>query len=262
MLNYTISGNARRPAVLFLHGFMGSAVDWSGVMAALKDRFYCIAPDLPSHGGSTRLPYPDSYTIEGAAKELINLLDNLKVSKATVVGYSMGGRLALYFALRHPERCSGLFLESASPGLETEKERAARRERDEQRAERLETESFERFVEDWYRQPLFASLARDEALLRRTIESRRRNDPAELAKSLRAMGTGSQPSLWGELAGLTVPTLTVTGELDEKYVGIARRMANASQMVDCATVSGAGHNVHVEAWEAYLALLQDFLQSL
>ncbi|MGI9050109.1 MAG: 2-succinyl-6-hydroxy-2,4-cyclohexadiene-1-carboxylate synthase [Rubrobacteraceae bacterium] len=262
MLTYTTSGDARRPTVLFLHGFMGSAADWSETMAALEDRFYCIAANLPGHGGSLGLPYPESYTIESAAKELIDLLDDLNVSKAVVVGYSMGGRLALYFGLRHPERCAALFLESASPGLETEPEREARRETDEKRAKRLETEDFETFLEDWYRQPLFASLARDEELLCRTIEARRKNDPGELAKSLRGMGTGSQPSLWEELAGLRAPALAVAGELDEKYIEIAHRMADAGPGLRYATTSDAGHNPRVEASEAYLALLQDFLHSL
>ena len=171
----------------------------------------------------------------------------------------MGGRLALYLALRHPERCAALFLESTSPGLETEPEREARRETDEKRALRLETGDFESFLEDWYRQPLFASLARDEALLRRTIEARRRNDPAELAKSLRGIGTGSQPSLWGELVGLEVPVLAVTGELDEKYAEIARLMESLAPRIRIATIPDAGHNPHAENPKAYTRSLKDFL---
>ena len=261
MLNYTTSGDPQRPPILLLHGFMGSAADWSEITVALEDHFHCIAADLPGHGNSLGLP-PASYTIEGSAKELIDLLDGLNVPKTVVVGYSMGGRLALYFALRHPERCAGLFLESTSPGLETEEERRARRESDEEKALRLESGDFETFLEDWYRQPLFASLARDETLLRRTIETRRRNDPAELAKSLRGMGTGSQPSLWGELAGLRVPALAVAGALDGKYVGIARRMESLVSRMRSLVVSDAGHNAHAEAQGTYMSLLQDFLHSL
>ena len=124
---------------------------------------------------------------------LVGLLDELSVGRAVVVGYSMGGRLALYFGLRYPERCSGLFLESASPGLSSVSEQAARRRADEEKAARLETENFEEFLQEWYRQPIFVSLTREEELLRKTIESRRRNEPEELARSLREMGTG-QPA--------------------------------------------------------------------
>lgn len=205
---------------------------------------------------------PDLYTIEGAAQALVRLLDELRISRAVVAGYSMGGRLALYLALRYPERCTGLFLESASPGLESAEDRTSRRASDEQLATRLESEDFEDFLEDWYRQPLFASLARDEELLQRTIATRRRNDPEELARSLRGMGTGSQPSLWGELSGLQAPALAVAGELDEKYAGIARRMAAASPKINFVVVPGAGHNVHVEAPEWCLETLRNFLVQL
>lgn len=260
-LDYTISGDPRRPAILFLHGFMGSRADWADVIPALDERYYCVAPDLPGHGASLGLP-PEAYTIEGAAKMLRELLDGLKITRATLVGYSMGGRLALYFALRHPDRCSGLFLESASPGIEDAAERETRRRADEERAKRLESNRFEGFLTDWYRQPLFASLARREGILERTIEARMRNDPAELARSLRGMGTGYQPSLWNELGDLQVPTLALAGELDEKYVGISARMASLGPRVRAAVVPGAGHNVRLEAPGEYLASLRRFLDTL
>ncbi len=261
-LNYTTSGRPRDPAVLFLHGFMGSSRDFSNIMAALEERFRCVAVDLAGHGASVGLPYPGSYTFEGAARSVLRLLGELGISRPAVVGYSMGGRLALWLALRHPERCCGLFLESASPGLEGETERAARRGADEEKATRLQSGDLEGFIEGWYRQPLFASLARREVLLRRIVDARRSNEPKELARSLRGMGTGSGPSLWEELAGLRVPALAVAGELDEKYVGIARRMVDSSPQIRAAVIPGAGHNVRVEAPGVYIRLLKEFLQSL
>jgi 2-succinyl-6-hydroxy-2,4-cyclohexadiene-1-carboxylate synthase len=257
-LSYAVSGDPHRPAVLFLHGFMGSGADWADAVSALDERFYCVAPDLPGHGRSLGLT-PRAYTIEGAAKMLRGLLDGLEISRATLVGYSMGGRLALYLALRYPERCSGLCLESASPGLESGVEREARREADEERARCLESGDFEEFLRDWYSQPLFASLARREGLVQAMIEARLQNDPVELARSLRGMGAGKAPCLWGELAGLRVPTLAVAGELDATYVEVSRRMGASSPNVRAAVVSGAGHNVRAEDPGAYLALLKRFL---
>lgn len=260
-LSYTVRGNQDRPAILFLHGFMGSAGDWEPAIAVLEERFYCVAVDLPGHGDSLDLP-SEGYTMEGTTGLLVALLDELDVGLAVVVGYSMGGRLALYFALRLPERCSGLLLESASPGLKSAEERAERRRADDEKAARLESEDFGEFLEDWYRQPIFASLARDEAILLRTIESRSRNEPDELARSLRGMGTGSQPSLWGELAGLTAPTMAVAGELDEKFVSIGRRVEAGSPMVSFVSLPDVGHNIRAEAPVAYIGLLRDFLESL
>lgn len=230
-------------------------------MAALGGRFFRVAVDLPGHGASVGLP-PESYTFEGAAQGVISVLDGLRIGRATLAGYSMGGRLALYLALRHPERCGGLFLESASPGLRSEPERSKRRAADEERASHLESGNFGEFVRDWYRQPLFASLARDEELLERTISSRLKNDPTELARSLRGMGSASQPPLWEELAGLRVPALAAAGELDEKFVGITRRMADLCPSMRVAVVSGAGHNVRAEALKEYLRLLKGFVFGL
>ena len=173
----------------------------------------------------------------------------------------MGGRLALDLALRYPERCSALFLESTSPGIEDAAEREARRRSDEEKAARLEAGDLASFLRDWYQQPIFASLARREVLLRETIEARRRNDPAELARSLRGMGTGSQPSLWGELAELEAPALAVAGELDEKYAGISTRMAYLNPRIRASIVPGAGHNVRLEAPETCFALLKHFLDA-
>ncbi len=126
---------------------------------------------------------------------------------------------------------------------------------------RLESGDLVSFLDDWYRQPLFSSLARREGLLQETIEARLRNDPAELARSLRGMGTGDQTPLWGELGALRTPALAAAGELDEKYVGIARRMASLNPLVRAAVVTGAGHNVRLEAPGAYLALLKRSLNT-
>jgi 2-succinyl-6-hydroxy-2,4-cyclohexadiene-1-carboxylate synthase len=260
VLNYEVSGDRLSPAVLFLHGFMGSSVDWREVMGTMGDRF-CIAVDLPGHGVSLGMSQ-DNYTIEGATRAVIKTLVGLEVVRPIVAGYSMGGRLALYLALRYPEWCAGLFLESASPGLERAGERAMRRAADESKAERLESGDFEAFLQDWYAQPLFAPLAQDEDLLCRTIKARRRNDPGELARSLRGMGTGSQPSLWGELEGLAVPALAIAGELDETYAGISSRMADINMRIESAVVPGAGHNVHAETPAGYASLLGRFVDGL
>jgi 2-succinyl-6-hydroxy-2,4-cyclohexadiene-1-carboxylate synthase len=244
--------------VLFLHGFMGRAEDWRGISTGLDERLFRIAVDLPGHGASIGMP-PDCYTMGGAARSVLEVLDGAGVDRATIVGYSMGGRLALYLALRHPDRCAGLFLESASPGLEDARERAARRRADEEKAARLEGGDLRGFLHDWYRQPLFAPLTRDEELLRRTIGDKGRNEPTELAKSLRGMGTGSQPALWGELPDLRVPAMAVAGRLDEKFVAISHRMASINAGMCPAVVPGAGHNVHAEAPGAYLSLLKSSL---
>ena len=258
MLHVDDHGPAEAPAVLFLHGFMGRGADWHGVTEALRPAFRCLAADLPGQGASVGLP-DAVYTMEGAAQALIDLLDERGVARCAVVGYSMGGRLALYLAVHHPERVRRLVLESASPGLASAAERAARAAADERRARRLETGDFDAFLHDWYRMPLFASLHDHAGLAAQRIAARRQNDPAELARVLRGMGTGRQPALWERLAALPVATLALAGALDAKYVRLARRMATVAPCLRAVAVPGAGHVIHAEQPHRFLRLLRTFL---
>lgn len=244
--------------VLFLHGFMGAAANWDEIAARLSDRFRCLAADLPGHGAATGLP-ERAYTMAGCSEALRVTLDAAGVPACAVVGYSMGGRLALYFALEHPARCRRLVLESASPGLETEAERAARRRTDRARARRL-TADFRAFLDGWYRMPLFASLHRHEGLVEATVRRRLRNDPQELARSLAGMGTGRQPSLWPRLAEISSPSVVLAGALDEKYRALTEAMAARSAgRLKRAVVKRAGHNIHAERPARYVRFLKEFL---
>lgn len=258
-LAYRTTGPEQAPVVLLLHGFMGSAADWDEVVVGLSAGYRCVAVDLPGQGASVGLP-DMCYTMAGAARGLLGVLDAVGAEQADVVGYSMGGRLALFFALHHAARCRRLVLESASPGLRQEAGRAARRKVDEARAVRLETEDFEAFLADWYRMPLFATLHRHPGLVERLTRARRRNVPAELARVLRGMGTGRQPSLWERLAVLQVSTLAVAGALDVKYAEIAERMAVQNPLLHAAVVPNVGHTVHAEHPGAFIDILKDFLK--
>ena len=258
MLAHTLLGAEKRPAVVFLHGFMGSGDDWREVAERLSPDVWSVLVDLPGHGASTGLPEA-AYTMAGAAKAVVDLLGHLDVQRCTLVGYSMGGRLALYLALHHPAYWQRLVLESASPGLAEGAEQAARRCVDEARALRLETGDFDAFLADWYRQPLFATLARRPQLAEQTLLRRRQNQAPELARSLRGIGTGQQPSLWERLESLPVSTLAVVGALDGKYVETAERMALRTSNLRVAVIPDVGHNVHLEHPIAYADLLRDFL---
>jgi 2-succinyl-6-hydroxy-2,4-cyclohexadiene-1-carboxylate synthase len=252
-----ISGPLDAPPVLLLHGFLGSGEDWREVMEGLPG-LRCIAPDLPGHGHSLALDDPDAFSFEAATALLAGLLDELGVETCAVVGYSMGGRLALHFALQCPERCDRLVLESASPGLKTGDGRAARIRSDEALALRLESGSFDEFISDWYRQPLFEPLAQSPGF-ERLLASRRRGDPLALARALRGLGTGRQPSLWERLPELRVPALFVAGALDPKFAATARQMAADASDARAEIVAGAGHTVHAERPPAFTDLLKSFL---
>ncbi|MFB6247095.1 MAG: 2-succinyl-6-hydroxy-2,4-cyclohexadiene-1-carboxylate synthase [Salinibacter sp.] len=258
MLHHRTHGAPARPPLCFLHGFMGAGSDWAPVASALETDVYSLTVDLPGHGGS--LHGPDHlYCMEGTTQALADVLDDAGIDRCTLVGYSMGGRAALYFALFHPDRVHRLVLESASPGIEGEEARARRRAIDAERARRIR-EDLDAFLREWYRMPLFASLRRHE-LVEDMVARRRRNDPDELARALRGLGPGRQPPLWDRLTDLEAPTLLLTGALDEKY---ADTMAQAHTRIPNARrvlVPKAGHNVHAERPRAFLSHLVDFLRT-
>ena len=240
-----------RPVALALHGFMGTGRDWDPVAARLADAADVVAPDLPGHGGAVGLDAP-AYTMDGAAARLRDALDARGVWRAVVAGYSMGGRLALHFALLHPARVAALVVVSASPGLASGEERAARRRLDAERAAQVAAD-FPGFLDRWYRAPIWGGLGADAR--RRLVRRRLANDPAELARSLAGMGTGAQPSHWDALPRLP-PTRALAGARDAKFVRIARRMAEAAP-VEAVVVPGAGHALLDGAPAAVAAALRD-----
>jgi 2-succinyl-6-hydroxy-2,4-cyclohexadiene-1-carboxylate synthase len=260
-LPYTESGRPDARPVLFLHGFMGTARDWAPVCAALSDRYRCLAVDLPGHGGASGIKLPVGAAFDAVTEALTAVLDRVGLDTATLVGYSMGGRLALYAALQAPDRFPRLVLESASPGLEDAAARSRRVAADEARAQELEGGSFANFLTEWYHQPLFASLQAHERLIPYLVETRGQGDPVALATTLRVLGTGRQPSLWDRLPGLTADTLALAGCLDEKYAALARRMAVLAPTLRAEFVPDAGHTIHLEAPEAFIGALTRFLES-
>lgn len=253
------SGRETDPALLFLHGFMGSGQDWVETAQALPD-CRCILVDVPGHGLSAGCP-AELFPMPRAALALLAVLDDAGVGQCIPVGYSMGGRLALYLAVTHPDRCRALVVESGSPGPASEQERESRRQWDESRAAEPESQGMAAFLEDWYRQPLFHSIRRNEARFAALMERRRRNDIAGLARSLRLMGTGSQPSLWRQLSTIPFPWLAVAGELDSRYRKTMQDMVSVSKEGRLVLIPDAGHNTHFENPEAFSRALREFLAS-
>jgi 2-succinyl-6-hydroxy-2,4-cyclohexadiene-1-carboxylate synthase len=228
---------------LFLHGFLGSHEDWQTVTNNLKDRFNCVTVDLPGHGSSVNMN-ADSYVFEQTAKLIVDSF--LSEHPSHLVGYSLGGRLALYITAIFPEEVKSVTLLSASPGLITETECTERIQYDEAVAHRLETENIETFLRDWYNQPLFSSLMNNKPLLETTITRRKQHNPKEWAKALRGMSVGRQPSLWDQLPALSVSTLLLTGESDSKFVQIAKQMKTKNDNFRLNSIAQAGHALHLE----------------
>ncbi|NMG05807.1 2-succinyl-6-hydroxy-2,4-cyclohexadiene-1-carboxylate synthase [Brasilonema sp. UFV-L1] len=260
--HYCFSGNPEKLLILFLHGFMGNTHEFDEAISLLSNEFYCLVIDLPGHGETKVLGGDEYYTMPNTAHAIINLLEHLKIDKCFLVGYSMGGRLALYLTLTFPQRFPKVILESASPGLLTQAERVERIKRDEQIARKLERSidrnDFYAFLWNWYSQTIFGSI-KHHPQFQYLIELRLQNKPIELAKSLRYMGTGCQPSLWEKLKENTNPLLLLAGEYDEKFIDVNTQMTKICKYCQLKIIHKSGHNIHFENLKGFVENLQDFL---
>lgn len=257
-LAHELSGNADGPLLLFLHGFLGDATEWRDIIPAFEPRYRCVAADLPGHGASP-IANPAECGFVETATALIELVDEAGADTFSAIGYSMGGRVALYLASIYAMRIDALVLESASPGLPSEDERAARRAWDDAIAHQLETMDMPAFLDEWYAQPLFATLQADPERLTELKARRAHHDGRQLAAAMRALGAAAQPSLWTEWEANHIPTLLIAGALDEKYVAIAQTMGASCAAAEVAIVPDFGHNVHFENPSVYTERVLGFL---
>ncbi|MBD1826587.1 2-succinyl-6-hydroxy-2,4-cyclohexadiene-1-carboxylate synthase [Microcoleus vaginatus GB1-A2] len=255
--HYYLTGHKNQQTILFLHGFTGNFQDFSSVISLLSNSYFCLAVDLPGHGTTGVSGDESCYNISSTAQALIHLLDDLQIDKCLLLGYSMGGRLALYMTLHFPERFEKVVLESASPGLKTEKERSHRLQADLQLAQKLENSNIKDFLLNWYDRPLFKSL-KNSPNFDNLIETRLANNPLELAKSLRNMGTGNQPSLWEKLAQNQIPILLLAGEYDDKFTTINIEIASLCPAASLEIVPKVGHNIHFENIDKFVAVVRQF----
>ena len=260
--NFEIAGSGEERPLLLLHGFTGSSQNWLPLLPHLTQQRQVLAVDLLGHGRTPSPPRAIRYGMEVVAADLLDLLDQLAIEQTDILGYSMGGRLALFLAAQAPQRIGALILESASPGLKDKEEQLARRQQDNTLADRIEREGVASFVDHWESLPLWASQKQMSEDNRATLRQQRlQNNPVGLANSLRGMGTGAQPSQWGRLGKLRLPTLLLAGELDAKFVAINREMAALLPNARLEIVPGAGHAVHLERPSHYAALVGKFLRN-
>lgn len=232
--------------IMILHGFTGA----SSAMAVLSERleldFRVIAPDLVGHGRSSVPSDPAAYRMGSMVRQLLAVADVTGCATFHLVGYSMGGRVALSLACDAGHRLRSLTLIGATAGIVDDRERAERRRLDEERARQIEAD-FEGFVDDWMSGPLFASQERLGSEFRAVSRSQRlANDPAGLAASLRGAGTGSMTPLHDRLRQCTVPALLVVGEEDEKFLSVAGDLSRGLPRSSTAVIADAGHSAHVE----------------
>jgi 2-succinyl-6-hydroxy-2,4-cyclohexadiene-1-carboxylate synthase len=258
-LNVESSGDGSGPALVLLHGFTRDHREWEPLLPCF-DSYRTVRFDLIGHGNSDSPAEVTHYSMAHAVDDLMALLHHLEIERTALLGYSLGGRVALHLAIEAPELLWGLVIESASPGIEDRGERAARAASDEELALSIERDGIETFVERWQSQVLFASQSRlPAAVLESQKRQRLSNSATGLANSLRGMSAGVQEYLLPRMDRIDVPALFIAGQLDERYAVWVPRMASEVPGATSRIIDGAGHTTHLEQPDAFVEVAGQFL---
>lgn len=244
------NGKPGYPWLVFLHGFSGDCREWQAVGESLRDypRLYL---DLPGHGESASVSVAGFNDLSDL---LASTLLSYNILNYWLVGYSLGGRVAMYHACQAENiGLRGLIVEGGNPGLADPEARKARLASDQLWAQRFRERPVAEVLEAWYQQPVFRSLTdvQREAL----VELRSHNNPATLADMLESTSLGAQPDLHTPLHELHVPFHYICGERDEKF-----RAAAAGLGLSPHLIPAAGHNAHRENPAAFRACLLTLLR--
>jgi len=229
--------------MVFIHGFTGAPASWDGVCAELARARRIHRVRVLGHDGGPLTPAPGGFA--GEVDRIAAELHSAGMRGVHLVGYSLGGRLALGLLASHPELLTRVTLIGARNGLASEAERHARRAAD-QRWLTLLARGLPDFVEAWETQPLFGRWrSRDRAI-------RLAHDPRGLALALSTLGLAEMPRF---AISADLPVALVTGADDLKFAALARELAAGLPRATLHSIDRAGHNIPSEAPAALAALL-------
>lgn len=235
-------GASSKPTLVFLHGFLGNSRDWNETINLLKNDFHCVSIDLPGHGASV--------TTAGSLKDgfnhchqlIKNVLDDLLITNYALIGYSLGGRIALDYARsQHDTRLNALLLESSHMGLPNDHAKERRFMQDHSWAKKFATESIRETLYDWYDQSIFSDLSdRQKEIL---INKREENFGVPLANTLLATSLGKQINALPYLQQTNLTIHYCFGSKDKKFKEFSAQLSNLKN-INIFEFERAGHNIH------------------
>lgn len=256
---YELYGKGHKETLVLFHGFTSRTTTWHPFITDFQKEFQVLMIDLPGHGKTKTPPR----TMQSFSADFEQILTKLSIDSCHLLGYSMGGRTALSFAMLYPERVKSLVLESASPGLRTEQERAIRVANDQALMNRIKSDGIAAFVNYWENIPLFNTQKSLPKSTQKKIRQERLSQTVNgLAHSLKYMGTGAQSSWWGHLDRFNNPVCLLVGEKDNKFLNINKQMTALFPQSEFKVVDNAGHAIHVEQPEIFGKIVREFIHSI
>jgi 2-succinyl-6-hydroxy-2,4-cyclohexadiene-1-carboxylate synthase len=255
-----INNESSNDSVFFLHGFTGCAIDWWPVVSSLNINYNYYLVDLVGHGKSDSPEESNYYSIESIVNQLKEIIISNSNGKNVLAGYSMGGRIALNFALKFGIMLKGLILESSTWGISDEDLRKERTRQDEKLADFIYNNSIDKFIDYWMNIDLFNSQRRlSNDMLNQIRKRKLENNKTGLANTLRCSGTGIMNPLYNNIKDIKLKTLLITGELDSKFTNINTEMVNLFNNAEHRIIKNAGHNTHLEEPQKFIDAINKFL---
>lgn len=247
--------NSKNVPILALHGFTGSGLDFECFTYPTSSLLSWYAPDLMGHGQTPISKDPNDYLIDAHISYLDSLTELIQ-KPLILLGYSMGGRLALKYALERPHIIKHLILVSSTPGILDHHERLKRQYADDDLALKILNEGIPNFIQFWQEQDLIKSQKNITSSIYQPMLNRKlNNNPLGLANSLRKMSTGIMEPLWHRLSEIKFPVTLLTGENDLKFTQIAQQMNLLIPHAIHFSLPNSGHAAIWENPESFLKIL-------
>ena len=227
-----------------LHGFLGTPQDW-GILSSrncFRDKVEAV----------NLLAYPIDSLESWAEHFTADVRKQSAETSNVLLGYSLGGRLALHCLLQDPSLWKAAIIVSAHCGLDSEEKKRERCLHDEKWACLFETLAWDELMQRWNAQEIFKS-----STLNREEEQFSR---ADLAKILRSLSLGKQQDLLPLIQSLSLPLLWITGENDTRFSQLAKTVHLKDPLSKMCAVPGAAHRVPWEQTESFIRIVERFLE--
>lgn len=255
---------ADKNTVLFIHGFTGCAEDWFPIIEELPETFNYVALDLIGHGKSDKPVSPELYSVDSIIEQLKFVKEKVSPTEPIIlIGYSMGGRIALTFAVNHPDYLKGLILESASAGIKNDADRKKRYEDDLKLVQYIHDHTMEEFIEFWYDQEMFNTQRRfSNDKIKKMHKKKYNNSKIGLMNILRGFSTGIMPPVHDKLKNIPFKVILISGELDGKYTFINSKIVRGFNKAKHKVVKYSGHNTHLEEPKRFIEIVTNYLNQI
>jgi 2-succinyl-6-hydroxy-2,4-cyclohexadiene-1-carboxylate synthase len=247
--------------IIFIHGFTGSLNDWDDLLPHLDENILPITYDLIGHGKSSAPENPQFYSLEFHIEILKFIIDFFNIKNFGLYGYSLGGRIALNFAVHN--QLEFLIIESSSPGIKEEQGREKRYSDDLILVDFIKNNSIKSFIKLWMEKDLFKDLKdMPQNKYEKLLSQKYQNNKIGLINTFLEFSTGKMLPIWDKLSNIEYPTLLLSGSEDEKFKGIHKEMSQLLPNSQNIIIKNACHNLHNTKAETLSQFINAFISNL